>query len=63
MVVEDKIAILLQYKWNFLISGASFHCIKAPEFRLALICPKSLLFKKGKRTDKEDTRHYSIYMV
>ena len=48
---------------NFFILGASCHCIKAPEFRLALICPKTFLFKKGKKRDKEDTRHYSIYVV
>ena len=48
---------------DFFIAGASFHCIKAPEFRLALICPKRLLFIKGKKRDKEDTRYYSIYMV
>ena len=48
---------------NFFILGASCHCIKAPEFRLALICPKTFLFKKGKKRDKEDTKHYSIYVV
>ena len=55
--------IITSIQMDFFILGASLHCIKAPEFRLALICPKSILFKKGQKRDKEDSRHYSNYMV
>ena len=55
-----QITILLQYRWNFLISGASFHCIKAPELRLALICPKLSFSRKGREQTK-NTRDITAF--